>query len=110
MTVGEARTIDGGKDEIYIIFANEAPPLNNAMPQQARAVQENNERLFFAKANINIRGCQNITITLHQRAEFERHQYAKASESHVSKAGRGMAPANHWYPRAGLVPYFLFER
>jgi hypothetical protein len=110
MTVGEARTADGGKDEIYITFANEDYLLNNAVPQQARTVQENNERLFFPKANINIRGCQNITTTLHQRAELQRHQYAKAGGAHVSGADRGIVPGNHWCPRAGLVPHFLFER
>jgi hypothetical protein len=88
MTVGEARTIDCGKDELYMTFANEAPLLNNAVPQQARTVQENNERLFFAKANINIPGCQNITITLHQRAELQRHQYAKAGEV-LERGGQG---------------------
>jgi hypothetical protein len=49
MTVGEARIADGGKDESYITFANEDHLLNNAVPQQARTVQENNERLFFQK-------------------------------------------------------------
>jgi hypothetical protein len=88
MTVGEARIVVSGKDEIYITFANEAPLLNNAVPQQARTVQENNERLFFAKANINIRGCQNITITLHQRAGLQRHQHAKAGGAH-KRGGQG---------------------
>jgi hypothetical protein len=28
----------------------------------------------------------------------------------MSEADRGIVPANHWCPPAGLVPYFLFER